>query len=268
MVFQAFVDESFTQGATYVLGGYIADADAWAHFAKDWDEILPLATRSKSGALRFKMKEMAASPNRMKSVPTFYSVIEKYDLFSLSCRFNLADLKRAKQRVYVPNLKIDWGYMDNPYAFAFRALMDMFHSNRALLVPAFPLGQKIDFIFDKRNESKAILAAWDDYIKARPDESREHYGANPGFEDDETFLPLQAADFWAWWVRRWTEEGVPEKIETRDFGQWKATKRPRGADISFTEDQIHEAMAAQISEGIEPGRPIYDVGPFRWKARV
>jgi hypothetical protein len=84
MVFQAFMDESHTESTTYVLGGYIADAEVWAKFAKDWEELLPLTYRSKkTGKYRFKMREMV---KRMEHVPAFYALIEKHDLFSLSCK--------------------------------------------------------------------------------------------------------------------------------------------------------------------------------------
>jgi Protein of unknown function (DUF3800) len=256
MAFQACIDESYSDDASYVLAGYIASAETWAKFAKDWEELLPLTFRAKqSGKYRFKMKEMA---RRMEKVPAFYTVIEKYDLIRLSCHFDLSDLERAKQRVWVENLRIDWGYTDNPYSFAFRCLMDMFHTHREKFNKLFPSGQKIDFVFDKRGESKAIIPMWDNYIKKRPDETREHYGANPRFEDDEEFMPLQAADFWAWWMRKWCLAGTSKKIESEDFGSWKAKKLPVGIAISFTEDQIVEAFISLIREGIEPGRPILD----------
>jgi hypothetical protein len=36
MVFQAFVDDSYTDDASYVLAGYVAEAESWAKFAFDW----------------------------------------------------------------------------------------------------------------------------------------------------------------------------------------------------------------------------------------
>jgi hypothetical protein len=258
MVFQAFMDESITANATFVLGGYIADTSTWAKFAKDWGEILPLAVRDKRGRLRFKMSEMAASPERMANVPAFYRVIERHDLFSLSCRIDISELMRARARISVDNLSIDWGYTNNPYSMAFRCLMDMFHNNRAMLDSIVPNEEKIDFIFDKRAEKKAIDGVWEEYLTERPAESKKYYGANPRFEDDNEFLALQAADLWAWWVREWYEAGTPEKMETCDFGTWKATKQPKGMAISFTEDQLAEFFVSYISERIEARRPIYD----------
>ena len=48
MVLQAFIDES-GKNDWFVLGGYIASAEAWAAFSKDWEQILPLGIRDKKG---------------------------------------------------------------------------------------------------------------------------------------------------------------------------------------------------------------------------
>jgi hypothetical protein len=146
MVLQAFVDESSTDGSTYVLAGYVASAAVWAQFAKDWEELLPLATLGPNNTRRFKMSEMAMLDERMERVPAFYKVIERHDLIRLSCKINVADLERAKARISVQdNIPLHWGYIHNPYSMSFRCLMDMFHNYREKLNPLFPVGQKIDF---------------------------------------------------------------------------------------------------------------------------
>lgn len=259
MVLQAFIDESYTAYGTFVMGGYIASAEAWSKFAKEWEELLPFGTLAKNNKHHFKMSEMAVNSERMGRIPAFYRVIERHLPLSLSCRISMPELERAKARVWVENLNIDWGFADNPYSMAFRCLVDMFHNNREAMKAVIPLDQVVDFIFDNRTEKAAILASWDDYLAARPDNIREFYGATPRFEDDQKFLPLQAADFWAWWVREWYEAGTPEKIETQDFGGWKAAREPVGMAISVNEDELVEFFISTVRKMIEPGRPIYDV---------
>ena len=85
VVLQAFIDESVSTKGMFVLAGHIATAEAWACFAKDWEELLPYAVRDKNGEFNFKMRDMALSPDRMSRVPAFYKVIEKYALLSVSC---------------------------------------------------------------------------------------------------------------------------------------------------------------------------------------
>lgn len=259
MVFQAFIDDSRDPAGTFVLAGHIASAEAWVAFSKDWEEMLPYGTRSKSGDFHFKMAEMAFNPERMARVPNFYRIIEHHVLMSVSCTLNTNDLERAKARVYVPDLKIDWGYFDNPYMVAFRCLMDMFHTKKDTLEKIIPVSEPVDFIFDMQTERKPILAAWEDYIRERPEHLRERYGSAPRFEDDRKFLPLQAADLWAWWVRHWHKEGRSDKLESLDFGAWQAKRDHPRAAISFNEDQIVEAIRDIMRPMLEPGRLIYDV---------
>lgn len=113
MVFQAFMDESVTDGATFVLAGYIATAEKWARFTKDWEELLPYGTLASDGSHHFKMKEMASLPERMERVRAFYKVIESHDLIGLSCKIDVSELARAKARVWVSGLAIDWGFINN-----------------------------------------------------------------------------------------------------------------------------------------------------------
>lgn len=221
--------------------------------------MLPYGVLDGSGKYHFHMAEMAMNPERMKRVPAFYRIIEEHALISISCSINLGDLKRAKERIWVPGLVIDWAFLKSPYIIAFRALMDLFHNNRHLIESLIPLNQKIDFIFDIQAERKIIDEMWNDYVQRRPKHLRDLYGQLPRFEDDKKFLPLQAADLWAWWVRKWTEEGAPEKAEHADFGVWKSKRDdyPK-AVMSCTENDVVNYLMSAIREQIGPGRFIYD----------
>ena len=87
--------------------------------------------------------------------------------------------------------------------------MDHFHQQgREALQDLIPLTEKVDFYFDDQTEKSIILRGWDDFVAEMPDdEIKQYYGATPRFENDQDFLPLQAADLWAWWVREWYERG-------------------------------------------------------------
>lgn len=258
--YQAFIDDSRDRSGNFVLAGHIASAEQWIQFTKDWEEMLLHAVRDKDGQFHFKMTEMAATPERMARVQAFYRIIERHVLMSVSCRINVNELARAKSRIFVHNLRIDWDYFNNPYMVAFRGLMDMFHTHRKSVEKLIPMGEQVDFIFDEQSEKKMIWDAWDEYIQERSDELRPLYGSAPRFENDKKFLPLQAADLWAWWIRRWHEEGRPDKIESCDFGAWKSKRQDHArAAISFDEDQIVETIRRIIRPMIEPGRIIYDV---------
>lgn len=203
--FQAFVDgRSGAPDGDFVLGGYIAPAETGAQFSKDWEEILPLGTRAKNGKFHFKMSEMARSDAGLERAEVFYRVIEKYDLVPIACRLNLQDFAEEKRRLVALaaqwNAYGDFSSWSNPYYFSFRMMMDRFHDQKAE-AKDIPLDEKVDFIFDDQTEKSYILASWDAILAARSEESVERYGSTPRFENDQEFLPLQAADFWAWWVR-------------------------------------------------------------------
>jgi hypothetical protein len=78
-------------------------------------------------------------------------------------------------------------------------------ANRRILMveEVLTAGEKIDFIFDEQTEKKVIYRIWDEFAETRPDSYRVTLGNTPRFENDQDFLPLQAADFWAWWARKW-----------------------------------------------------------------
>src|SRR5689334_2240194 len=69
VVFQAFIDESYDADC-FAFAGYIATAEQWAHFAKEWEELLPLyGKRNKSGNLVFKMSQGSI---RTEQIRLFY----------------------------------------------------------------------------------------------------------------------------------------------------------------------------------------------------
>jgi Protein of unknown function (DUF3800) len=264
MVLQAFIDDSYTPNGTFVLAGHIASPEAWAKFSVEWRRLLRagVITKDKRGCdtYHFKMSEMAINSERMERVPAFYWLIEQYVAVSISCCLNVSGLHRARSRLYVPKLAIDWGYMTNPYMVSYRCLMDMFHNHRQRIAEIIPVDQPVDFIFDEQtHEEKVIQRTWEAYIANRPDAIRQLYGRKPQFQNDQEFLPLQAADFWAWWVREWSEQGKPEKNNDFDFGAWRGTKPRPCLAFSFTEDQLFDEMRKYIRSQIEPARPIFDV---------
>jgi len=256
--FQAFIDES-TSDEEFVLAGHISTAEKWATFAGQWEELLPFGTKNKDGNYQFKMSAMALVPERMARVPNFYKIIEENVISSISCRINLRDFEVAQERLAFLATRMNWtvnlGPWTNPYFFTYRLLMDKFHAERKTFQSKFPLDNQVDFIFDERTEKKMIIRGWDEYIEKRPDEIRSHYGSAPRFENDQKFLPLQAADLWAWWVREWYEEDsdpVPDRLRDMDFGNWRGKKRPN-IIISATEDGIVDVLQSVVADEFASG---------------
>ena len=244
--FQAFMDESQSK-EEFVLAGYVQTAETWASFARDWEQILPLGTKAKNGRFHFKMSEMSYY-GKMAEVERFSGLIDKYDLIPVSFRMNMQCFRNAQlrvERMAAPiGMTIDWGHWANPYYFSFRYFLDEIHLHKGIFEEDVPLSEKIDFYFDNRTESGPILAAWSEVRERFPEQIERHFGANPRFEDDQDFLGLQAADFWAWWVRNWYEEDdteVPDKLEVLDFGSWHGKRRYRLV-FSASEGYIFERL--------------------------
>lgn len=253
--FEAFIDDSYSTDE-FVLAGHIAPAEAWAAFSKEWEELLPLGTRTKNGKFHFKMSEMAQFPDRMKRVPASYALIEKYVTLSVSVRLNLLEFRRAheitKTKLSHIGLAPDYGKWCNPFVMAFKGLMDEFHLSRSedAIKGKIPIDAKVDFIFDDQSEKKFLLREWEDYLSKR-EEARSLFSSHPRFENDQEFLPLQAADLWAWWVREWYEEDAsvyPDKMRAFDFGAWQGKSRSVLA-MSFTEKSLVEMLETLGIEG-------------------
>jgi hypothetical protein len=233
-VYQAFVDESYREGGEYVLAGHIASAESWIKFAEDWEKLLPTATRDRNGNFRFKMKEMATDPIKLGRVENFYKVIEKYVLVSISARLNIKDFERAinsLEREYAKKgLLVRLKNWDSPYFMLALGLIQSVAENREKLKELIPENVPIDFIFDENTEKRPILRAWSEFVSTAPDWVSERLGNTPRFENDEAFLPLQASDLWAWWIRKWYEEDFgsiyPPSFRDLDFGAWKGKPRP------------------------------------------
>jgi hypothetical protein len=246
MVLQAFVDDSYKPNGFFVLGGYVATAEQWALFAADWEEMLPYGTRAPNNQWHFKMSEMALNEERLRRVPAFLNIIDKYDITPISACINLKDLEAAIKRIFAINIIIDKGAAYNPYMIAFKLLMEAFHGSRQL-ISMIPGDEPVNFIFDEQAEKNAILRSWDEYRDFKSQNNRWLFGATPRFEDDKQFLPLQAADFQAWAIRRWYEEGLRGGFFA-DFFKWRPKNQEGYIRFMFElgEDLLVENLIADI----------------------
>ena len=261
MVLQAFIDDSATPGGIFVIAGHIATAEVWSNFSKDWEQMLRHGTLNKDNKYHFKMSEMASNSERMERVEAFYRIIEHYDLLSISCMVDVRSIKQATKRIWCLRANLNFGPYTDPFIFVFKALIDSLHANRHEH-HGVPDG-RIDFIFDNQAQKKLILSVWDEFVEAQKPEIRELFGATPRFEDDNEFLPLQAADLWAWWVREWHEHGNPIVVKDGQNNMvlpLVSSDRPkRGIIIEYGEDKIVEALIGQFNSQF-PSVQVYDSG--------
>ena len=110
MVIQAYLDDSYSENGVHVLAGYMARANSWALFAREWEQLLPLSYRGNSGKYRFKMNEMA---HRLDDVRPFLNVIRSHVSYSFTLMMRETDLERARKRIWSDNVDIIWSPRDN-----------------------------------------------------------------------------------------------------------------------------------------------------------
>lgn len=270
MVLQAFIDDSRDAASgTYVLAGYIASVENWTAFAAQWERLLPLATKNKNGIHRFKMTEMNRR-GRMKDVALFHSVITEHVEMSVACVIDANMLRDVVDRIVATADFPNWGELElnidqfkvkwrDPFYFCFRAIMDGFHKKMHEESEFVPFRSPVDFIFDREEANENFVRSiWQEYLDRRPDEHRKLYGRVPQFEADEEFVALQAADFRAWWIRKWALELGAEKAYDGAYPfAVDGCKKVPGLLFTATEDQMlkitGEALGAGVQELVKAG---------------
>lgn len=246
----AYLDESISEKA-FVLGGHVASPMQWRKFSSDWGKLLErFGVLGQDNRYRFKMSEMAQLDERMERLAPFVHVMKSCIPFSISCGFSFSDYNNAKSSLVV--VGADMGKVRfNPYEINLKTLLVAFGEQIDNYLLTVGVGERVRFTFDHRPEEKRIVKDWAKWIERFPNSRR--YSDPPKFEDDNECLPLQAADFWAWWVRMGYEEAGDMMAYVRnfpDFGLHRAAYR-------LEEENFRIGMAAMVRQQF-PGVVIYD----------
>lgn len=261
MALQIFIDESYDESGLFVMAGCISTPEAWAQFSEEWGKMLPRwGLLDNHGKYHFHFREMT-TPERINNISVFFDTVYRYTIGFLSLKFNKNDLKRARARISVPGMGIDWAYAEDPYFFAFRALMGMFQQNRGEMQDYFS-DEEVDFIFDNHSDKGILISSWDEYIHNVPAELKKYYGATPRFEDDKEFLPLQGADLIAGLIRRGYKEGkTADQIAELNDPVIKRTIRKETIRITLELDEDHIAtnLKQMLRSIIGANHTIYDL---------
>lgn len=173
--YQAFFDDSGSE-EEFVLAGYIATAETWDRFAKEWKDLLPMGIKDKNGILHFKMTQMARSQEASERVELFYRLIEKYELIPISCRLNLEDFERAitRLREFMGRfgIHLELKAWENKFFFVFMMLVLNFYRRRHEFSRLIPVEDtSINFVFDKQSE-EALLPPWSELVALQPEDDQ------------------------------------------------------------------------------------------------
>lgn len=232
---QAYVDESGAgDPRVFVLAGYVAPAENWAKFSDDWREMLGMRPSLDC----FKMVEMARSDERLKRAEWFYRIIERHVTAAVSCAIDVGGLVRAVDSFHWPPNIVGIEQLKNPYLFGFKAIIDKLAQYQRLM----KIEEPIDFIFDEKSEKSKTLQGYDGIKLFSAPEFRSLMGSMPIYRDDKQVLPLQAADLYAWWVRKWISEGVEDGVAKLKFS-WKPEVDIPRLEVRFAEDDFHKEFS-------------------------
>jgi hypothetical protein len=207
MVLQAFVDESFDKDP-FVMAGFVSDVESWLKFTEEWDEMRSYGNRWSA----LKMSEVAGSGGDISWEKTefLYRIIEKHIKAAICV---VIDLSAVVDELWLPV------QLKNPYWLGVKSILNFTAQHQEKL----GLSEPINFVFDERSEKEQILQGWFGYVENIPPETRALTGKQPQFENEEEFVPLQAADLYAWWCRKWWRERGREFSATLDY-KWQSKR--------------------------------------------
>jgi hypothetical protein len=203
MILRAFLDDSeMNQEPISVLAGFLAPAGSWAPFADEWQSGLEMRPKLRY----FKMSECMgfggeflgwSEESRDLRLRYFVNIIEEYKLLGVGGVMPTAEYHRLFR-------KSPQKTFDVPYFLMFYGLMAGILSDRDSIENAISAkAERIDFVFDDQpGQMEKALSAWRYFKEVTPDNIKPFLGDPPIFRSDLTTVPLQAADLYAWHLRR------------------------------------------------------------------
>jgi hypothetical protein len=239
IVLQAWIDDSGrgkeSDSPVFVLAGYAGPVQSFYSFSDDWQAImrqapaLPYLKGKEANALVGHFKGWTAEQRDAK-LENLIAVIRKHDLIAVSVAINFRDFNRI--------LAEPKGVLKNPYGVAFAYMVGwLMHSANVK-----PEREEIELIFDQGTlaREKEIEDAYKGMKGAIPKEAMDLLVGRPRFEDDKRHLPLQAADLFAWNVRRDLVEQL-KTGKTWESRTWTALRTGiRGKPMYLGEKDLHD----------------------------
>jgi hypothetical protein len=154
-----------------------------------------------------------------------HRVIENHVLAGINCIIRPNEYANVFRNSAVPTK------LHNPYYFLFFGLITALAASQHRL----GLNERIDFIFDQVREKATIVDSWD-VFKLLAEAPRELLGDTPSFKNDQTTLPLQAADMCVWIARMRFLKSVPPL-------PWVGRREIFGLEFVWTEQMLRDRLA-------------------------
>ena len=203
MILQSHADDSGSEQTshTFVLGGWVAPVASWLDFDLEWQAALDGPPKLDY----FKMTEamhLRGQFSRDKGwtdakvavkVDQLIDIILKYVTCSMHVSVRNDEYARHLKSVPLPSRALA---TDSPYLM----LLTQYVLNAANIQKEFGGTEPVQFIFDlQTGHSDEAIMFWPILKQIARDNGLGHLLNNPPtFENDKDFLPLQAADLFAW----------------------------------------------------------------------
>ena len=195
---QAYIDDSGTKNSSdaFVLAGFVTEFEGWEKFSEEWK-----ALRGRRGPLKMqKEKKRWQIDQRNDWISQHVRLIRRYAKYRIESAVSIQDYEDV-MRGKVPLI------VDSCYFFAFHRLISRVCEG----LEKRGMTQQMDFFFDEQLKFGPEARKW--FCMAKdlvPPSRRNILPPEPIFRKDEEFQPLQAADMFAWLVRRSHNEGPGE----------------------------------------------------------
>jgi Protein of unknown function (DUF3800) len=208
---QACIDDSGNEPTKphFILAGFVAPAASWAALSDEWQGALDESPKLDY----FKMKEAAklkdqfdpsrgwTEATRDDRLITFTRIIRKHARIRIHAKIKHEHFNKYIKSIPVPNRKL---FTDSPYTLLFQQII----LAMAVRGDLYGVNVPCDFIFDTQvGFSEEIQTQWSQFKDVVKSASRTDLpalvGDLPIFRDEKSFLPLQAADLYAWQMRNY-----------------------------------------------------------------
>lgn len=241
LVLQAFIDDSRSTGEFMVLSGFISSVAEWLKFADEWQELLDGLHRES-----FKMSHLAAGGGDIttEQASWFYRVAERHARHSVTIAVNERMLSKLVDEFQLPDLH------KQPYYIALPGIMRSLTN----LETSIGFAEPIEVIFDKQSiMERPFLRMWDEFYETLGPREKEMFSIRPHFEDDKKFLPLQAADLQAYWMREHFLAGGNSSTLVNPY-PWKMRYDSQCIVIEHTESQLRQLLSDYRAEYVKHAR--------------
>jgi len=237
LVLQAYFDESTTEKGDFILAGFIASDKKWNEFSQDWVSLLKDNSLEKFKSVKLRKKQ--------KVRESFFRLIEDHIEHCAFCVVKTGELNKILEEHNFDNLNYTIDIkkrFKNPYHHAVKNLLVTLSENINLIGLTTPY----KVIFDDRTEKNSVISAYE-YLKfSSPKNLKELLPDSLNFKSDDLIMPLQAADLFAYELRRSHESGI--NLRDGNMFPWSVKKGMKCFYTYLNGEFLKEQLEYVLSE--------------------